>query len=237
VTPGSVEATVRAGHAADVLVPSRRKESVAPAPARRREDRIADFLGRVIVIVLFTLFVTAILMDFGRTGHFTGLLLVSSEGLVVVLTVVRRKALWMDRSWRARIVTGLSVAGPPLLRPATSSALLPDLATAAVTAIGLIIVLSGKISLGRSFGLMPANRGIVSSGVYRLVRHPIYAGYLITHVGFIIAHATPLNMAILVVADLALVVRAMQEEHTLALDPLYAEYQQKVRWRVMPGIF
>lgn len=237
MTQGSVEATVRAGHAADVLVPSRRKESVAPAPARRREDRIADFLGRVIVIVLFTLFVTAILMDFGRTGHFTGLLLVSSEGLVVVLTAVRRKALWMDRSWRARIVTGLSVAGPPLLRPATASALLPDLATAAVTAIGLIIVLFGKISLGRSFGLMPANRGIVSSGVYRLVRHPIYAGYLITHVGFIIAHATPLNVAILLAADLALLVRAVQEERTLALDPLYAEYQQKVRWRVMPGIF
>ena len=31
---------------------------------------------------------------------------------------------------------------------------------------------------------MPANRGVVSTGLYRLVRHPIYLGYLITHAGF-----------------------------------------------------
>ena len=29
---------------------------------------------------------------------------------------------------------------------------------------------------------MPANRGIVCTGIYRVVRHPIYLGYSITHV-------------------------------------------------------
>ena len=45
------------------------------------------------------------------------------------------------------------------------------------------MVVVGKISLGRSFGLIPANRGIVSTGLYRLARDSIYLGYLITHVG------------------------------------------------------
>ena len=225
------------GQDADALVPSRRKEAVAPAPARRREDRIADFLGRAVVVALFTVFVTAILMDFGKTGHFTGLLMVVSEGLVVVLTLVRRHAAWMDRSWRARLLTALSMAGPPLVRPAAAAALMSDVITFWFSALGLIIVLLGKMSLGRSFGLMPANRGVVCSGIYRWVRHPIYAGYIITHIGFVVAHATVWNLAILLAADLALLVRAVQEERTLALDPIYVGYQERVRWRVFPGVF
>ena len=40
------------------------------------------------------------------------------------------------------------------------------------------------MALGRSFGVAPANRGIVVRGPYSFVRHPIYTGYLITHTGF-----------------------------------------------------
>lgn len=233
--PGAVPRAV--GADADALVESRRREHVAPAPARRREDRIADFIGRAVVASMFTVFVTAILMDFGKTGHVTGLLLVVSEGLVVVLTLMRRNAVWMDRSWRARFLTALSMAGPPMVRPATAAAILPDPVTFAFSLVGLVIVLLGKIALGRSFGLMPANRGVVCSGIYRLVRHPIYAGYLVTHVGFVLAHPTFWNVTILLAADLALLVRAVQEERTLALDPSYVEYQDRVRWRVLPGVF
>ena len=68
--------------------------------------------------------------------------------------------------------------GPPLLRPAPALPLAPELLTVALSACGLLVVIGGKLSLGRSFGLMPANRGVVSSGLYRIVRHPIYLGYL-----------------------------------------------------------
>src|SRR4029079_11146653 len=82
-----------------------------------------------------------------------------------------------------------------------------------------------------------ANRGVVSSGVYRLVRHPIYLGYLITHVAFLFATPSPWNVAILVIGDAALLLRAMCEEETLSRDTQYREYQQLVRWRVCPGLF
>lgn len=225
------------GQALDAVIPSRRKEQVTPSPARRAGDRAADLIGRAVIVILFTLMAMAIGADFVRTGRVTGLLLLAGEALVVVLTVVRRQAVLVDRSWRARFLTGLSLAGPPLVRTAPDAALAPETLTVAVSVVGLSIVLAGKITLGRSFALMPANRGVVCSGVYRLVRHPIYAGYLINHAGFLLAHTTPWNTVLLIAADLALVVRAIQEERTLALDPLYAAYQQRVRWRIFPGAF
>ena len=70
-----------------------------------------------------------------------------------------------------------------------------------------------------------------------LLRHPIYLGYLITHVAFISANPTAWNVAILIVGDTALLLRAVCEEQTLARDASYREYQQLVRWRVCPGLF
>jgi protein-S-isoprenylcysteine O-methyltransferase Ste14 len=84
---------------------------------------------------------------------------------------------------------------------------------------------------------MPANRGVVSSGLYRLVRHPIYMGYLITHAGFVLANPTIWNVMTLVAADLGLLLRAVCEERTLSRDEAYRAYQQRVRWRVVPGVF
>jgi protein-S-isoprenylcysteine O-methyltransferase Ste14 len=103
--------------------------------------------------------------------------------------------------------------------------------------MGLLLIIAGKVALGRSFGLMPANRGIVCRGVYRVMRHPIYAGYLITHAAFLVAHPIGWNLLVLVASDTALLVRAIYEERTLARDPAYASYMTNVRWRVVPGVF
>jgi protein-S-isoprenylcysteine O-methyltransferase Ste14 len=186
---------------------------------------------------LFTLLAARFGADFLRTGRFTGLLLLTSEMLIVVLTVLRRSAIVVDRSWRARLVTAISLAGPPLLIPVPSGALLADAVTATVSAVGLLFSVAGKLSLGRSFGLMPANRGIVRSGLYRVLRHPIYAGYLASHVALLAAHPSLWNLAALAIADAALLVRAVIEERTLARDPEYVSYLATVRWRVCPGVF
>jgi protein-S-isoprenylcysteine O-methyltransferase Ste14 len=227
----------RGGLLAWTEIPSRREQQVWPSAARRKSDRIADFAGRVAIVILFTLLTMRITADFAETGRFTGLLLVTGEALVVVLTVLRRAAIVLDRSWRARFITAMSLCGPLLLRPAPHGELLPGFVTVAVSSIGLLIVLAGKMSLGRSFGLMPANRGIVCSGLYRALRHPIYAGYLLSHLAFLGAHASAWNITLLAISDLALLVRAVVEEQTLALDPQYVAYQQRVRWRVFPGVF
>jgi protein-S-isoprenylcysteine O-methyltransferase Ste14 len=174
--------------------------------------------------------------DYRATGHITGLMLLVSETLVVVLTLVRRHAGTVDRSWKARILTGFSTFGPFLLRP-SSMGFLPEMVTVPVAVAGIIIVVCGKLSLGRSFGLAPANRGVVSSGMYRFARHPIYLGYLVTHAGFLMANPIGWNLTVLAAADLALMFRAVCEEKTLAGDDAYRAYMQRVRWRILPRVF
>jgi protein-S-isoprenylcysteine O-methyltransferase Ste14 len=207
------------------------------APSRLDGERLGDILSRAVIIVLFSFMAVRFGADFLQTGRMTNLLLLISEMLVVALTVLRRAAATVDRSLRARLLTTMSLLGPPLVKPMQMVPLLPPSITVGASVVGLAIVIAGKVTLGRSFGLMPANRGIVSSGVYRVVRHPIYLGYLITHVAFVLANPTPWNLAVLVIGDTALLLRAVCEEQTLARDAQYRAYQQLVRWRVCPGLF
>ena len=196
-----------------------------------------DLAARAIVCVLFTLLSANLFLEYSRTGHVTGLLLLGSELTVVVLTVFRRRAGAIDRSALARTVTVISLVGPPLLRAGTEAGLVVDAASAAVSAIGLIIVVTGKITLGRSFGLVPANRGVVVAGPYTIVRHPIYTGYLIVHAAFLLAHPTPWNIALIAVTDTALVIRALAEERVLGRDAVYKSYCRRVSWHLVPGVF
>ena len=215
-----------------------RSESASSAEdaATIRRDA-ADLAARTLVVALFTIMAVRLGLDFLQTGRLTGLLLLASEALVVILTVFRRVAGIVDRSLEARLLTAISMIGPPLVQPSTVGPLAPELATVALSACGLFVVIGGKLSLGRSFGLMPANRGVVSTGLYRIVRHPIYMGYLLTHIAFLAANPTVWNVIMLVGADAALLARAVCEERTLARDEAYRGYQQIVRWRVLPGVF
>src|SRR5690349_15679082 len=131
---------------------------------------VADLAARAAIVVLFSMMAFRSASDFIATGRITGLFLLLSEALVVVLTVFRRSAIAIDRTMMARVLTGASMAGPPLLAPASVAALASETLTVALSCLGLAIVIAGKIALGRSFALLPANRGIVSTGMYRIVR-------------------------------------------------------------------
>jgi protein-S-isoprenylcysteine O-methyltransferase Ste14 len=197
---------------------------------------IPDAGSRVAVSALFALLTISLVRDFVQTSHVTGLLLIASESLVVVLTVVRRYAPLVDRTAAARLVTAASLAGPMLLRP-YGTALISDALTTSVTAAGVALVVFGKAALGRSFGLAPANRGVVVRGPYRIVRHPIYAGYLVVHVGFLLAHPAWQNVALAVASDAALIIRAFMEERVLQTDAAYRSYCARVAWHLVPGVF
>jgi protein-S-isoprenylcysteine O-methyltransferase Ste14 len=199
-------------------------------------ERLGDLAARSVVGFLFVLLSVNLLKEFLRTYHVTGLLLLISESLIVVLTVFRRKAQTIDRSPLAGVVTFVSAIGPPLMR-ASGEPLMSDTVTALISVAGLSCVIAGLLTLGRSFGLVPANRGVVAAGPYLLVRHPIYTGYLITHIGFLIAHPDPYNIALAIGADTALVFRALLEERVLGRDERYRVYCQRVGWHLLPGVF
>ena len=99
------------------------------------------------------------------------------------------------------------------------------------------IQISGKLFLRRSFGIAPANRGIKRDGVYRFVRHPIYAGYLFTHIGILLVMPSLVNLAIYAIGWWAQILRIDAEEALLGQDPDYRDYMQQTRWRLIPGIY
>jgi protein-S-isoprenylcysteine O-methyltransferase Ste14 len=209
-----------------------------PSPTDGPAARVlTDLVARATVITLFSLLSINLLGDFLRTGHITGLLLLASESLVVVLTLIRRRTTLIDRSAAGVVTTGMSLAGPAMLRTVDGGGLVPDAATAVISATGLALVVIGKLALGRSFGIAPANRGVVMRGPYVIVRHPIYAGYLLTHLAFLAAHPSPWNALIIAVADGALVVRALIEERVLSTDEQYRVYCRRVPWHLVPGVF
>lgn len=207
------------------------------AAAVRSSHQAADIVARCVIAGLFLGLTYRIGLNVLETGRLSGLLLVSSELLVVVLTLARRQATSVDRRSWSRVIAGASITGPFLLRTVDTIALAAEPVIFLGSAVGLALVIAGKVSLGRSLGLLPANRGIVGGGVYRLVRHPMYLGYFLTHIAFLLGHTSVWNVSILVLADLATFARVGLEERTLALDPLYRRYVQKVPWRLVPGIY
>jgi protein-S-isoprenylcysteine O-methyltransferase Ste14 len=209
-----------------------------PLPSRRlTREAATDLLARATIVSLFTLLSVNILANYLHTGRVTGLLLLAGESLVVVLTIARRRARVVDRSIIAAVMTTVSLIGPPLVRATEATPLATDAATAVLSALGLSLVVFGKITLGRSFGLVPANRGVVVRGPYTLVRHPIYTGYLITHIAFLMAQPTRWNACVFLLADTALVLRALMEERVLSGDLEYQQYCRRVGWHLVPGVF
>jgi protein-S-isoprenylcysteine O-methyltransferase Ste14 len=79
--------------------------------------------------------------------------------------------------------------------------------------------------LGRHFGVVSDVRGLVTSGPYRWVRHPLYAGETLTIIGLVLAVATPFTIAVFAAGMTFQIIRARVEEQALtAAFPEYTAY-------------
>lgn len=102
--------------------------------------------------------------------------------------------------------------------------------------LGLAISIYARISLGRNIGFVPAQRQLVTTGAYGLVRHPIYTGMFFNYSALALLMFSPGNLVIIGLGMLLLVIKSFIEEGFLAADPEYAEYMKRVRWRWLPWI-
>jgi protein-S-isoprenylcysteine O-methyltransferase Ste14 len=79
---------------------------------------------------------------------------------------------------------------------------------------------------------------VISSGVYALVRHPMYFGALFLFAGTPVALGSWWALLLFPVLIPILVARILNEEKLLARDlPGYVEYMRKVRYRLIPGVW
>jgi hypothetical protein len=103
--------------------------------------------------------------------------------------------------------------------------------------VGTAAAILSLIALGRSFGLLAANRGVQTAGPYQVVRHPAYASYLSVQLGYVLENLSLWNAALFIVVLIAQLVRISQEERTLDKDPVYQRYRSHVRYRLVPGLY
>lgn len=195
-----------------------------------------ELLERLVIFALFVHFV-GVMLGKGVGINAATLLIVFSETLPLLFVLSRGPSDSLSlrpSDW----LFGLAGASAPLLAiaPATEP-LVPTLTCVALMFVGVAIQLTGKIFLGRSFGIIAANRGVRVSGPYRVVRHPIYAGYTLTHIGFLLYYPCWQNLIVYSLGLGLQIVRIMKEERVLGEDPAYRELMQTTRYRLVPGVF
>lgn len=115
--------------------------------------------------------------------------------------------------------------------------------TVPATGVGLVLVVLGSLlataailSLGRSFGIEPARRGLQTRQLYRVVRRPILC--------CLSADRRRLSALLRLVVERARgviwlavqITRIQREEALLGQDAQYRRYAQHVWWRVLPGV-
>lgn len=93
------------------------------------------------------------------------------------------------------------------------------------------------LHLGKSFGILIACREVRTRGVYRLMRHPMYASDMLLRVGYVIGHFSAYTLTLVILSSACYVCRAVLEERFLAQQPDYRAYMARVRHRFVPGLF
>jgi protein-S-isoprenylcysteine O-methyltransferase Ste14 len=129
--------------------------------------------------------------------------------------------------WEARIS---ALAGTFLLL--SLGLINPVLVHPSITTVGLLLIIVGlglatyvMLWLGRSFSVMAQARCLVTSGPYRIVRHPLYLVEEIAAIGMTLLTISPLAVAILLVHFAFQLRRVANEERVLTQAfPEYEEY-------------
>jgi protein-S-isoprenylcysteine O-methyltransferase Ste14 len=82
------------------------------------------------------------------------------------------------------------------------------------------------------------DHSVVSSGAYALVRHPGYAGALLSHMVLPFTLGSIWALLPAFIGTIFFVLRTSREDKTLRDDLVgYREYQGRVRWRLLPGVW
>ena len=134
-------------------------------------------------------------------------------------------------------ILGFGGTAAPLFVQPGGTAWVSEVDAGILFMVGIALTTMAKLSLNRSFGIVPANRGVVTTGFYSVVRHPVYATYMIGHAAFFLLNPTILNAAVYGIGFALQVGRMVAEEDVLSHDPAYESYRHTVRYRLVPGIF
>ncbi len=109
-----------------------------------------------------------------------------------------------------------------------------------IIAIGGVFGTGGMIALGRNLSPFPKpieGGTLVTSGVYRWVRHPIYAGLILGTLGWSLWHASLLGIGLSLLLFVFFDLKSRREERWLIeAYPGYGEYRRRVK-KLIPFVY
>jgi protein-S-isoprenylcysteine O-methyltransferase Ste14 len=195
---------------------------------------LRNAFGNALLGIFFAMFAYAHLRSFMEVARLSVLLMVAKEALDAFFFLTRRAAKSSSLSPYAWVTAIGGTFAPLLFRPTDGSQDL--LLGQALLFFGLVLQCLGMMSLRRSIGLVPANRGIVTDGLYRFVRHPLYCAYTFVHAGYLINHPTEHNVLVFGLWFSLQMLRIFNEERFLSFEKPYREFMMQTRWRIIPFV-
>ena len=146
-----------------------------------------------------------------HTGHELYFVLLGLRDFIAAYFLFTRNAPTQRSSLKFEILAYSSSAVPLMYFQPTINDTWVGVSSQLLTIFGFSLVTLATIDLGRSFGVAPAARGTVQTGVYRMIRHPMYVGYAVAELGRVFVN--PLNAVLFVVSTTLYFFRSRVEDN------------------------
>ncbi len=190
-----------------------------------------DIWLKRLAILGWTLAAAGYLLASWQTASMTAGLL-ALHALLVAAALAHQRAAKTQANPIDQGVAWLSAALPLTLR------LTNETLTGQVTnLIGLGLTTWALLTLGqgRAFSVAPADRGLIATGPYQFIRHPMYAGELLSVTGVVFWGSFSVwNLLVLGLLFISLLRRIRVEEQMVSG---YRSYTYTVPWRLFPGVW
>jgi protein-S-isoprenylcysteine O-methyltransferase Ste14 len=236
---------------ADVTQPVR---SAGLPLAKLQQSRVYDALMRLPVLVYGTVIGWASLMGLAKYVDTTDPALsnavyginiamrVSSIAflfLLAIMAVMRGRARGKARGVEPRIsaLVGTFLVYAVIFFPRRELSVGGEMAATTLILLGTALAVYALTQLGRSFSVMAEARQLVTSGVYGIVRHPLYVAEEIAVIGLVIQFLSYQTL-LLVAVHAGFQLRRMRNEEAILISifPEYGAYKEKIA-RLIPGIY
>jgi protein-S-isoprenylcysteine O-methyltransferase Ste14 len=193
-------------------------------------------------LLLFCVTSTELVILFLLTPTFTitDWIYVLQHLIVLVIALARRRPKVRDYSIASSIAVGIAYTYPYAqviyLRWSPGYVAWPAAGLILVT-LAAVFSFASLVTIGRLFGIRPALRGLVTSGPYRFIRHPMYLSYILADIGYNLQEWNFVTILLVLVGWASLVYRIHAEERVISQHPEWPAYVVSVRYRLFPGLW
>jgi protein-S-isoprenylcysteine O-methyltransferase Ste14 len=202
-----------------------------------RGGRLIRVSANLVGAVGAAYFALASLHFYLHTHRLIGAALLGEQMCIVLAYLIRRPARAVTRRLGDWLLAFGGTFGGVLFRPVGAHPHWGVTAGLAVQLLGLSMCVISFLALGRSFGFAAADRGLAIRGPYAVVRHPVYASYVVLQVGYLLQSIAIWNVLVMLLVTGCNVGRAVVEERLLATSEPYGAYRRQVRWRMVPRVW